>query len=121
MPHTKTPKETSVTSLWTKPVGAVMEQMTTPQQTLEATGPSTLIAQDYMNHFLQEMLVEITSLKADLKSCVREVEKELTEIGEKVDDLERTVDAQVEDQEMLWRCMVTLKSNTLNSNLNRKI
>ncbi|KAJ1177294.1 hypothetical protein NDU88_002553 [Pleurodeles waltl] len=35
-------------------------------------------------------------------------DKEVTEIGNRVNDLERTVDACAEDQEMLWRCMVAL-------------
>ncbi|KAJ1118708.1 hypothetical protein NDU88_006896 [Pleurodeles waltl] len=93
-----------------------MESKTTAQRVLEMAGPVP-ITQNYMNHFLKEIGSGITSLKDDLKSCIRDVQKEMPEVGGRVDDLECTVDAQAEDQEMLWRLIVTLEEQQIELHL----
>ncbi|KAJ1163414.1 hypothetical protein NDU88_003872 [Pleurodeles waltl] len=71
--------------------------------------PPQPITQNCVNHFHQEIRTEITSSKDDLKDYNQEVLKEVSGVGERVDDLEHTVDKQAEDQEMFWRHMVTLE------------
>ncbi|KAJ1152877.1 hypothetical protein NDU88_005651 [Pleurodeles waltl] len=62
------------------------------------------ISQDYMTHFLQEINSEIGSLNADFKSCLWDLEKDVSKIEGSVDDLEYSVDTRPEDQEMIWCC-----------------
>ncbi|KAJ1115925.1 hypothetical protein NDU88_004145 [Pleurodeles waltl] len=62
----------------------------------------------------------MTTLKDNLKSCIREVQKEVTEVDERVDDLERTIDAREQDQKMVWRCMVTLEEQHIELQLKQE-
>ncbi|KAJ1091285.1 hypothetical protein NDU88_004412 [Pleurodeles waltl] len=61
--------------------------------------PGPAIAQDYMEGFLSDINQEITSFKCDFKSCLQGLRKEITAVGDRVDDLEHTVDLWAEDQE----------------------
>ncbi|KAJ1144305.1 hypothetical protein NDU88_010605 [Pleurodeles waltl] len=58
-----------------------------------------------MSQFLQEIRCEIGSIKTDLKSHIKDIKWDVTEIGERVDVLESTVDARLENQEMLQRSL----------------
>ncbi|KAJ1161004.1 hypothetical protein NDU88_001493 [Pleurodeles waltl] len=59
-----------------------------------------------MDQFLWEIHSERSSIKTGFKSYIQDMHHNISEIGERVDDLERTVDARSEDEEMLW-CRVT--------------
>ncbi|KAJ1148364.1 hypothetical protein NDU88_001201 [Pleurodeles waltl] len=65
--------------------------------------------QDYMNQFLQEISSDIGLIKADYKTYIRDIKKDVSATGERVDNLERTVDARSEDQEMLRRRVTALE------------
>ncbi|KAJ1100331.1 hypothetical protein NDU88_005417 [Pleurodeles waltl] len=71
------------------------------------------ITQDILTRFLQEIRREIGLLKDDLKSCIKVVRQEVTEIGSRVDNLEQTVDTRSEDQELMWRRMTTLEQQNI--------
>ncbi|KAJ1149022.1 hypothetical protein NDU88_001843 [Pleurodeles waltl] len=52
--------------------------------------------------FAPEICSEIVSLKTDLKSCIKDIKRYVTE---------HTVDARSEDQEILWWHMATLEEH----------
>ncbi|KAJ1144534.1 hypothetical protein NDU88_010832 [Pleurodeles waltl] len=105
----KSPTVKSVASLWNKPP-TVDTKLPDHPATLDADALAVmLITQDYMGLFLQEICSQTESLKSDFKSCLQDLEGDVSEIGDRMDDLECTVDARSEDQEMLWCHLVTLE------------
>ncbi|KAJ1107144.1 hypothetical protein NDU88_004537 [Pleurodeles waltl] len=85
MPLNKPTKETSISSLWSKPPKMEIGKL-----------EGALDPQDDP-HAPMEIRTEIGSLKDDLKSCTKDVSREVRAIGNRVDDLKRTVDARSED------------------------
>ncbi|KAJ1186726.1 hypothetical protein NDU88_003507 [Pleurodeles waltl] len=73
----------------------------------------TNVTQNILTQFLQEICAEIGSLNDNFKLCSKDVCREVTEIGSRVDDLEHTVDTRAEDQEFLWRCVNALEQQNI--------
>ncbi|KAJ1112165.1 hypothetical protein NDU88_000433 [Pleurodeles waltl] len=67
------------------------------------------IPQEYMDRFFKEIRYDISLIKIDIKLCLQDIRKEVSEIGGRLEDLERTVDAHTQDQEMLWHRVATLE------------
>ncbi|KAJ1091468.1 hypothetical protein NDU88_004592 [Pleurodeles waltl] len=53
------------------------------------------------------------ALRTDFTACIKDVKKDVSEIGERVNDLEHTKDARSEDHEKWWRCIQTLEEQHL--------
>ncbi|KAJ1142991.1 hypothetical protein NDU88_009303 [Pleurodeles waltl] len=48
--------------------------------------------QAYMDNFLSELSAKIGSLKKEFKSCIHEIKRNIDDLGERVNDMERTED-----------------------------
>ncbi|KAJ1184466.1 hypothetical protein NDU88_001272 [Pleurodeles waltl] len=103
MPRNKPTKETPISSLWIRPPKVELEKMEGAVNSWDDPPAPMNITQDILTSFLKEIRTEIDSLKDDLKLCIKDVYHEVTEIRSRVNDLEQTVDARSEDQELLWR------------------
>ncbi|KAJ1133491.1 hypothetical protein NDU88_011779 [Pleurodeles waltl] len=77
-----------------------------PQETSEPP----LITQDYMAQFLNDIKQEIGSLRVDFKTCLQDLQRDITEVGTRVDDLEHTMDSCTEDQKVLIQLVMALKN-----------
>ncbi|KAJ1098820.1 hypothetical protein NDU88_003927 [Pleurodeles waltl] len=67
------------------------------------------ITQYYMAQFLNDIKQETGSLKADFKTCIQDLCRDVVEVGTRVDGLQHTMDSRTEDQEMQMRCVITLE------------
>ncbi|KAJ1154284.1 hypothetical protein NDU88_007037 [Pleurodeles waltl] len=101
MPRGKSSRDSSVSLLWSKFSPVAM--------TNKGESSAQPITQEYMDKFLSDIKLEMVSLKADFKSCMQDLRRELTEVGTKVDDIERNTDARTEDHEMLWQRKAALE------------
>lgn len=67
------------------------------------------VTQSFMAQFMQELKSEIGSLRSEVQACVKDLRKEVGELGGRMDDMEKTLDARTEDQEHLWQRLATLE------------
>ncbi|KAJ1125963.1 hypothetical protein NDU88_004376 [Pleurodeles waltl] len=99
MPRGKTARDSSVVSLWAKAALADMSGRGDPTGQTASLHLVLGITQDYIKKFLADIRQEIGFLKRDFKSCLNDLRKDVTEVIERIDALERTIDSQAEVQE----------------------
>ncbi|KAJ1160619.1 hypothetical protein NDU88_001115 [Pleurodeles waltl] len=106
-------KGVPVTSLWHKPPTTAMDPYVAVHEPSPLTQTPAPITQAYMDGFLQERHTEISSLKTKLKSCVHDLKRDVNGLGERVNDLEHTLDSCTKDQEALWCTFMILEDQQI--------
>ncbi|KAJ1139383.1 hypothetical protein NDU88_005756 [Pleurodeles waltl] len=103
MPRGKTPRDSVVVSLWAITPVVEMSSKKGPSAQASAVPPALSIMQNYMEKFLADIRQEIGSLQTDFKSCLNDFRRDVTVVGERLDDLECTMDSHVVDREVLLK------------------
>ncbi|KAJ1127489.1 hypothetical protein NDU88_005888 [Pleurodeles waltl] len=113
MPRNKSSKGRPVTFLCSKAsAGDTKSPERDPNSWMDNPAP-TPISQEDLSLFLQEIRSENSFLKTDAKTWLRDLRKELSELGDRFANLERTTHARSEDQEMLWLRMAVLEDHQI--------
>ncbi|KAJ1171993.1 hypothetical protein NDU88_003850 [Pleurodeles waltl] len=87
MPRNKLTKETSISSLWHETPQADTEKLEEALKSWSDPSVPKNITQNILAHFLHEIRAERGSFNDDLKSCIKEVCREVAEIGNRMDNL----------------------------------
>ncbi|KAJ1194740.1 hypothetical protein NDU88_004026 [Pleurodeles waltl] len=101
MPTGKSSRDILMASLWFKSSLLNMSTKGDPPSQTSEISAAPLITQDYMAQLLNDIKQEIGSLQTDFKTCIQDLCRDVAEVGTHVDNLERTVDSRMEDQEIL--------------------
>ncbi|KAJ1133183.1 hypothetical protein NDU88_011483 [Pleurodeles waltl] len=110
MPRGKSSNDGSVVSLWYKTSSLIMTEKGSSYSPPLETSEPPLITQDYLAQFLKYIKQEIGSLRVDFKTCLQDLQRDITEVGTRVDDLEHTMDSRMEDQKVLIQLVMALEN-----------
>ncbi|KAJ1117217.1 hypothetical protein NDU88_005417 [Pleurodeles waltl] len=83
--------------------------------------PTAPLTQTYMDNSLKELRAKIGSLKTEFKFCIHVVKIDIGDLGERINDMEQTLDAQTDDLEALSCRVVTLEEQQLDIHLKQEV